>query len=192
MAKESSKAAAETGELKCFLLQCPNEILLEIADYLKLAFLRTSHELHTILNTPFHDRASRHTYKNGVSVLEWAAEKDQAILIQNLQTLRSKKNFSTHAKDRALCIAADCGDLLVSRHCSRVEVSCLVSGVGPLRSFSTVKETPLRYAVGNHHFAIVELLLANGADLEAVDSTGYTALQYAVNHLDGTCVRAPS
>lgn len=45
----------------CPLLKCPNEIIRNISDYLKLAdiltLMRTSRNLHTILDIPFHDRA---------------------------------------------------------------------------------------------------------------------------------------
>lgn len=61
MSKPEPTTTTKAPTPKCYLLQSPNEIIIEVASYLKLrhvySFLNTSYDLQTILHIFFYNRA---------------------------------------------------------------------------------------------------------------------------------------
>ena len=173
----------------CLLLKCPNEIIRNISDYLKLAdilkLMQTSRNLHTILDIPFHDRAPHHTCREGYSVLEWAATKNNVTLIQKFQAPSRQKELSSDSKNRALYLATtydnlSCMSLLFAMGAE----ACVVidDPLGP-------EWIALHFAATHGKFDAIQLLLAHGADIEIVDRRNAKALQLAFENGHEACAQ---
>lgn len=170
MSKPEPTTTTEALAPKCYLLKCPNEIIIEIASYLELehahahTLLNASNDLQTILHIPFYNRAYSHWrdpyydikpsfYVKVTSMLEWAAKKGYTNIIQELQA-RDEQALSCEMKNIALADAAARG------HLSCVKVLLAMGAEVSLPVFSRrLYYTPLQCAAFIGHIAIVELLL---------------------------------
>lgn len=187
---------------KCYLLKCPNEIIIEIASYLELkhahahALLNASNDLQTILHIPFYNRAYSHWrdpyydikpsfYVKVTSMLEWAAKKDYANIIQELQA-RDEQALSCEMKNIALADAAARG------HLSCVKVLLAMGAEVSLPVFSRrLYYTPLQCAAFIGHIAIVELLLKRGAAPGEIAGDSSIAVEHAFKNNQEECARYP-
>jgi hypothetical protein len=95
------------------LMHMPNEIFFIIANFLDTedvnSFLRTSRLLASILDLHLYERARSHLCHDEKSVLEWAAERDQAPIIRKLLSRTKDAPIPPEAKGKALCLAAQAG-----------------------------------------------------------------------------------
>ena len=179
----------------CYINQCPIDIILRIAEYLRMrdlyAFLRTSRDFYAVIGIPFYDRAIKHRCLLDPTVIEWAARKDRPTLIQKFQTPRKREAFSTDTKNKSLAIAA------IHGHASTIvpllelgaEVSSTAYACREWFACPTRRYTPLHYAAQGGNLDALELLLDHGADSEAVSCKGETALVCAVENNRKACVR---
>lgn len=184
-------ASKPTGKPKkpCPILKCPNEIIRNVSDYLKLAdihkLMRTSRHLHTILDIPFHNRAPHHTCKEGYSILEWAATNNNVTLIQKLQAPWRQKELSSDSKNRALYLATTYDHLsCVSLLFAMGAEACVISD-GP----KVAELIALHFAATHGKFDAIQLLLAHGADIEIVDRRNAKALQLAFENGHEACAQ---
>ena len=163
-----------------------------IADYLQLgdlyAFLRTSRDFYAVIGIPLYNRAVEWPYILGPSIILWAVRKNQATLIRKFQTPRRRKAFPTKCKNKALALAASLGysPTIVPLLELGAEVSSTTSGTN---GWSSRGYTPLHFAARNGNPDVTEVLLAHGADSEAVSRSGKTALHCAVENHHEACVR---
>lgn len=173
----------------CPLFKCPNETIRNISDYLELAdiltLMRTSRHLHTILDIPFHDRAPHHTCREGYSILEWAATKNNVTLIQKLQVPWRQKELSSSSKNRALYLATthdhlSCMSLIFAMGAE----ACVISN-GP----EAAESIALHFAAAHGRFDAIQLLLAHGADIEIVDWRYAKAVQLAFEKGHEACAQ---
>ncbi|OJJ84033.1 uncharacterized protein ASPGLDRAFT_1492464 [Aspergillus glaucus CBS 516.65] len=176
MSKPEPTTTTEALAPKCYLLKCPNEIIIEIASYLELkhahahTLLNASNDLQTILHIPFYNRAYSHWrdpyydikpsfYVKVTSMLEWAAKKGYANIIQELQA-RDEQALSCEMKNIALADAAARG------HLSCVKCAAFIG-----------------------HIAIVELLLKRGAAPGEIAGDSSIAVEHAFKNNQEECAK---
>ncbi len=80
----------------------------------------------------------------------------------------------TQSDINAFCTAAQRGQLVDVAEFLATFGDAIVNGI------DNVRNTALTWAVWNNHRAVVELLLANGADVNLPEASGYTPLHCAV------------
>lgn len=196
-----------------FLLQCSNEIIFKIVQYLKLkdiaTLVRTCRSLQALLEIPLHDlffhlqRRYRPTNlkwaeeRDGIrlgykflarpSILEWAAQRDLASLIYKYHARNRGKQFPADVKNKALSVAAQEGSL--SCIPPLIAMGADTEALTPDRHPAPLRRTPLHYATTSEHLAAIELLLDKGADIEAKCCVGFTALRYAFQRMIQPCIQ---
>ncbi|OJJ84035.1 ankyrin repeat domain-containing protein [Aspergillus glaucus CBS 516.65] len=160
----------------CLLLQCPSEIIIEVASYLELshlyAFVQTSRALYATLRIPFYNRACttsiRSYNRSSASVLEWASGKGYVAVIWEIRTQESPGDWRKsppQAKNIALCLAAANGHLACIEPLLAMGAYAGMTCQFSQSEWSKWPEyyTPIQYAAENGHPAMVELLLTKGA-----------------------------
>lgn len=135
------------------LMDLPNELLIQTAEFLDApdisSLQRTAHRLAILLGSQLYERAHSHIRADGDSVLIWAAKRDKAPIIRKLF-----RNAGLHRKtepDPSVAMGREADSI----------------------------DRALQVAAGNGHENVVRLLLELGANIDATDSDGETALHTA-------------
>ncbi|KAJ5738251.1 Mg2+ transporter protein CorA-like/Zinc transport protein ZntB [Penicillium malachiteum] len=100
------------------------------------------------------------------------------ILLQNGADIKHQNN----QKDTALHIASRDGSTELAR-------ALIESSKDPLEIRNASHQTPLLTAVTNKHYDIVDILLGAGANINAQDDNGRTALSFAAEHGNQSLVK---
>ena len=99
--------------------------------------------------------------------------------VNMLMKCGSDINKENHMKDTALhwASAAGLADVIKMFVCNGADVNhCNSVGKTPLMSLAE------KYKDNCQYDAVVDILIRHGADLELIDSTGWTAMHYAIQH----------
>lgn len=116
--------------------------------------------------------------KDGFNVLQWAGLKNNVGAIRMILALN--KNFVNNQTRDGFSVLH-----IVAANNFVDATNCLV--VGPINGIVNIdigdndRKTPLHYAVNGGHKQVIELLIAAGADVNAQDKFGNTALHLALN-----------
>lgn len=176
---------------ECILLQFPNGIIFKIVKYLKLkdiaTLVQTCRSLQGLLEIPLHDHFFYLHGTNRSTNLKWAVQRDQASLIYKYHARDCGEKFPANMKNKALSLAAEEGSL--SCIPPLIAMGADTEALTPDRHPAPVRRTPLHYATTSQHLAAIELLLDNGADIEAKCCVGFTALEYAFQGMDQPCIQ---
>lgn len=189
---ECDKLTNDEAPKKCYLVLCPNEIIQEIAKYLRMreihALLVSSRELHLALRSELYNQAPRFIHCSGASVIEWAAKRGYVTVIQEFRTPRRRNAISIDKKDRALGLAAETGNLCCIP--PLLDMGAEISSSTYCHFTSEAEAlTPLHHAARNNFPAIVEYLLAKDVGIAIETSRHMTALDYAVKYGNEECAR---
>jgi ankyrin repeat protein len=174
-------AATENISSKSPLLTLPNELLLEVAAYLKRfrdlnALLRTSRFFHTLFRTLLYRRAITANDTVRDDIVSWVLSNYRvASLTRLLDHGLSANHKFTNRRD------------LLRTVCRRNKKACSVllarllleQGADIEAKDARTSITVLHTAVRRGNLGIVALLLAHGADVNVADKNGWTALYSA-------------
>jgi ankyrin repeat protein len=182
-------AATEDISSKSPLLALPNELLLDVARYLKHfrdlnALLRTSRFFYTLFHALLYRRVitANATVRDAIA-LEVLSEADQVATLAHLLD----NGLSVNHKFRT---GFDDGNDLVHTLCWNADTECTISlarlllerGADVEAKDATNSGTALHLAVFNNSCGITALLLAHGADPNAAAMNGYTPLHFAASY----------
>ncbi|CAJ2506597.1 Uu.00g077830.m01.CDS01 [Anthostomella pinea] len=161
------------------LLHCPDEILIQISQYLLRrpdfnAFIQISSRLYSIFND---DLYGENVEVHGSNALLWAAKCGHANTVRNMLSMGANTEVKTSMQRYTpLHLVAAQGSPIIAQH-------LLDYGADP-EAKDSMSQTPLHIAVRCGHTLVMRCLVEGGSELDPKDNIGDTPLWNLLNNSD--------